>query len=30
MGARSGAGGVNNDGDAPAANVGEGPTRKLQ
>jgi hypothetical protein len=28
--ARSGGGGVNDDGDAPAVNVGEGPARKHQ
>jgi hypothetical protein len=30
MGARSGGGGVNDDGDASAADVGEGPAHKLQ
>jgi hypothetical protein len=30
MRARSGGGGVNDDGDAPAADVGEGPAHELQ
>jgi hypothetical protein len=30
MRARSGGGGVNNDGDAPAADVGKGPVHELQ